>query len=122
MNLSLRKRIRSFGYAFNGLRLMLMTQRNAQIHAGAAAVAVALGVLCDLSRVEWAVLVLTIAAVWAAEALNTAFEALCDVASPGVHPQVKRAKDIAAGAVLVCAIAAVAVAALILAPKLLAMM
>ena len=60
-------------------------------------------------------------AVWTAEALNTAFEALCDVASPEFHPAVERAKDVAAGAVLVAAIGALCIGACVFGPKLLAM-
>ena len=62
---------------------------------------------------------LAIVAVWTAEALNTAFEALCDVTSPGFHPLVERAKDVAAGAVLICAIGAVIVGGIVFGPHLL---
>jgi diacylglycerol kinase (ATP) len=58
-------------------------------------------------------------AVWTAEALNTAFELLCDVASPEFHPLVEKAKDVAAGAVLIAAIGAAAVGLLVLGPPLL---
>jgi diacylglycerol kinase (ATP) len=59
-------------------------------------------------------------AVWTAEALNTAFESLCDVASPEFHPMVERAKDVAAGAVLVAAIGSVVIGLLVFGPRLLA--
>jgi diacylglycerol kinase (ATP) len=69
-----------------------------------------------VGRFEWLALVFALVSVWAAEALNTAFEFLCDVASPQFHPLVARAKDAAAGAVLICALGAVVTAGLVFAP------
>jgi len=68
---------------------------------------------------EWALLLVGIVAVWTAEAMNTALELLCDVASPAFHPLVERAKDVAAGAVLVTAFGALLLGALIFGPPLL---
>jgi diacylglycerol kinase (ATP) len=96
----------------------LATQHNAWIHALATVVAVGLGVAFDLSRMEWLALVFAMVLVWSAEALNTAFELLCDVASPQFHPLVERAKDVAAAAVLICALGAVVVAAFVFFPHL----
>lgn len=76
----------------------------------------ALGLALRLERMEWLALVFAMVLVWAAEALNTALELLCDVASPGFHPLVRRAKDVAASAVLICALGAVVVAALVFVP------
>ena len=98
---------------------MLRSQHNAWIHAAASIVVLALGFVVGLSRVEWCLVVVAITAVWTAEALNTAFEALCDVASPGAHPLVERAKDIAAGAVLITAAGAVVIGLLVFGPHLL---
>ena len=109
-------RLRSFVYAGRGVRTMLVSQHNAWIHAVATTVVIASGVTAGVSRVEWMALVLAIASVWTAEALNTAFEFLCDVASPEFHPLVEKAKDVAAGAVLVCAIGGAAIAALVFTP------
>ena len=86
-----------------GLRTMLASQQNAWIHAGATCVVVAAGFMAGLGRFEWLALVSAIVSVWTAESLNTAFESLCDVASPEFHPLVARAKDVAAAAVLICA-------------------
>lgn len=119
--LPLTKQLRSFRYAFRGIGEMLRTETNARIHAVASIGAVGAGVVLSIDRVEWLVLVLTIAVVWSLEAVNTAFESLCDVVSPGDHPQVARAKDIAAGAVLIAAIAAVVEAGLIFGPRVLAL-
>ncbi len=113
-------RLRSFRYALRGAGTVLQSQHNAWIHAAASGLVVAAGLAVGLGRLEWCAVVLAIVAVWTAEALNTAFEALCDVASPAIHPMVERAKDIAAGAVLIAAIGAVVIAALVFTPHLLA--
>ena len=110
--------IRSFGYAFAGLGFLLRTQRNARIHVVVGAIACALAAWLRVSRVEWAVLVFTIALVVILEGLNTAVEAAIDLASPEIHPLAKAGKDLAAGMVLVAAIASVAVGILILGPPL----
>jgi diacylglycerol kinase (ATP) len=114
-------RLRSFVYAGRGIRTMLASQHNAWIHAAATLVVIALGLVLQVSRLEWLALILAIVSVWTAEALNTAFEFLCDVASPEFHPLVEKAKDVAAGAVLICAIGAAATGALVLGPPLFAL-
>ena len=109
---------RSFRFAFAGLWFLLRTQRNARIHVLLGTLACVLGAWLRISRVEWAVIVFTIALVIILEGLNTAVEAAIDLASPQVHPLAKAAKDLAAGMVLVAAIASVAVGLLILGPPL----
>jgi diacylglycerol kinase (ATP) len=115
---SLAARLRSFVYAGRGIRRMIASQHNAWIHAVATFSVVGLGIALGISRLEWTALVLAIVSVWAAEAVNTAFEFLCDVSSPEFHPMVEAAKDIAAGAVLICAIGASITGALVLGPAL----
>lgn len=109
----------SFGYAFAGLYHLLRTQRNAQIHCAIGLLALALGLFFGISRLEWIALVLTCALVLAAEGVNTAIEAVVDLASPEIHPLAKTAKDVAAGTVLLAAIASVIVGLLIFLPYLL---
>lgn len=109
---------RSFRYAFAGLWYLFGTQRNARIHAAAGAAACGLALWVNVSRAEWSVLVFTIALVLILEGLNTSIELAIDLASPKVHPFAKAAKDVAAGMVLVGAIASLAVGALILGPPL----
>lgn len=108
----------AFGHAFAGIWHLLRTQRNAQIHVLVGACAVALGVVLGLERWEWLALVLTIALVLASEGVNTAVEAAVDVATSTYHPRARVAKDVAAGAVLLCAIASVVVGCLIFLPHL----
>jgi diacylglycerol kinase len=112
------KIIRSFYFAFAGVAYLFRTQRNARIHAVVGTVACLLAFWLGASRVEWAVLVFTIALVLILEGLNTAVELAIDLASPNVHPLAKAAKDLAAGMVLISAIASVAVGLLILGPPL----
>ena len=112
------KIIRSFYFAFAGLAHLFRTQRNARIHAIIGTVACLLAAWVGVTRVEWALLVFTIALVLILEGLNTAIELAIDLASPDVHPLAKAAKDLAAGMVLVAAIASVAVGLLILGPPL----
>lgn len=114
--------IASFRYAFSGLGYLLWSQRNAKIHTILAAIAVALGVLFGIDRGEWLALVLAIALVLAAEGVNTAVEATVDLASPGLHPLAKVAKDVAAGTVLLTAIASLIVGMLIFLPRLWALL
>lgn len=117
---SVAARIRSFRFALRGIWTTLATQHNAWIHAAATLAAVGLGFALGIDRGEWLAVVLAIMAVWTAEALNTAFEALCNVTSPEFHPLVARAKDVAAGAVLISAIGAAVIGLIVFGPKLLA--
>lgn len=115
----MRKRIASFGYAIEGLVVLLRTQANARIHALATVVVLALGAWCGLPRGEWALLCLAIAMVWVAEGLNTAVEFLADAAVPDPHSLIKHAKDVAAAAVLLSSIGAAAIGGLVFLPFLL---
>jgi diacylglycerol kinase len=114
----LSKRARSFLYAGRGVLALVRSQPNARIHAVATGMVLVLGIALGVGRTEWAALVLAIALVWCAEAMNTSLEALCDRASPEYHPLIERAKDVAAAAVLLAALGAVAVGLLILGPPL----
>jgi diacylglycerol kinase (ATP) len=109
-------RIRSFGAAFAGIWAMLKSQQNAWIHAFATVAVVTVGFALRITPTEWCWIVIAIICVWMAEALNTAFEFLADVASPEYNPKVKKAKDIAAGAVLITAIGAVIIGIMVLGP------
>ncbi|GBD10217.1 Undecaprenol kinase [Candidatus Thermoflexus japonica] len=112
----------SFGFAFAGLRYAWRTQRNLRIHTVIAVMVVTLAGLLHFDALRWAILVLTIAMVWAAELLNTALEAVVDLASPYPHPLARIAKDVSAGMVLLCAIAAVLVGLALFGPVLWALL
>ena len=117
-NFSFTGRLRSMRYAVQGMATMLRTQQNAWIHAAATVAVIALGIACRLSTAEWCAIVLAIVAVWTAEALNTAFEFLTDVVSPAFDPLAGKAKDVAAGAVLIAALGAIVIGLLVFGPHL----
>lgn len=121
MRFSVAARLKSFAFAFEGFAFMLRTQHNAGVHLGATIAIVALGFALQVSADAWRWLIAAMALVWVAEAMNTAFEHLCDVVSPQFHESVKRSKDIAAAAVLVCVIAASLLGAITFAPYVLAL-
>lgn len=110
----------SFAYAFNGLRITLFSQQHAWFYLAVTVLIFLAGALLAISPAEWCWLIIAVVTVWTAEALNTAFEFLCDVASPEFHPLVEKAKDVSAGAVLICIIGATAIGLIILGPSLLA--
>ena len=115
---TLQKRLRSFRYAFNGIRLLITGEPNAWIHCTAAVTVVIAGIILDLSKMEWIAVIFAIGTVLSAEAVNSSIEALADVVSPEYREGIKRAKDLAAGAVLLLAIVAAAVGLIIFVPKL----
>jgi diacylglycerol kinase (ATP) len=109
-------RILSFKYAGRGVWLTIKSQHNAWVHALATIVVIVAGFALSISRIEWCVIVLACAAVWTAEALNTALELLADAKTKEIHPVIGQAKDVAAGAVLITALGAVIVGVIIFAP------
>lgn len=109
-------RWRSVSHAARGLAVVLRTQHNAWLHALATAVVFAAGLYVGLSRLEWGAIVLAMMTVWTAEAINTALELVVDLVSPEMHPIAGRAKDVAAGAVLIAACGALIVGALVFVP------
>lgn len=114
--------LRSFGYAGEGLAFLLRTQPNFRVHLVAMLSVLGTAVGVGATLVELAVLVLAIGLVLLGEALNTAVEALVDLASPAVHPLAKIAKDVSAAGVLLAAGAAAVVGSLILGPRLFALL
>src|SRR4030095_7394304 len=110
-------RLRSVKYALRGIRIMVVSQHNAWLHAVATVVVVGAGALVGLSGSEWCWIVLALVSVLTAGAPNPAFEFLTDVASPTFHPIAGKAKDVAAGAVLLAAGGTVVIGALVFWPK-----
>lgn len=111
-------RIGAFKHAFRGWWHVLQTQHNAWIHSVVATFIITVGLWLGLPPRDWAVIILTIAMVFTAEFINTAIEAVVDLASPVQHPLAKVGKDVGAGAVLVAALSAALVGLLILGPPL----
>lgn len=113
-----RKRLLSFKYAFNGIRLLIQKEHNAWIHTFATVCVIIAGFFFNLSQMEWIAVTIVIGAVFAAEAVNSALETLADLVSPEYNEAIKKTKDLAAGAVLIMAIISVIVGIIIFLPKL----
>lgn len=117
----MKKFIRGFGYAFNGIRVATLTQLNFRVHLVAALLAVFLGFALHIAVNEWLWISLCIAFVLVTELLNTAIEFLTDLVSPQYHELAGKVKDVSAGAVLISALFALITGAIIFLPKLLAL-
>jgi len=115
---SLASRLASFIHAGRGLKFVLQNEHNAWIHAILTVVVIVLAIVLKISATEWCFLILAMSVVWITETLNTAIERLTDLVSPEHHPLAGKVKDIAAGAVLLAAIAAVIIGAIIFIPHL----
>jgi len=115
---SVRARLRSFRHAFAGIGLLLRETHNARIHLLFTLLVPVLAAFLGVGRGEWVALLLCIALVWTAEALNSALEYLADAAVPERHELIGRAKDAAAAGVLICAAVAAVVGLLVLLPPL----
>ena len=114
----LTSRAKSFRYAFSGWWYVIRTQRNAWIHAVISIATILVSFWLKISSKDWAIIVIVIAMVWASEFINTALEAVVDLASPEQHELAKVGKDVGAAAVLIAAICSVIVGLLILGPPL----
>jgi len=113
---SVRRRLQSVVFAFQGAKALLTSQHNAWIHTCATIAVVVGGAIYRVSRQEWALLVFAIALVWMAEALNTAIEFLADEVSMERRDRIGKAKDVGAFGVLVAAIAAFVIGAIVFLP------
>ncbi|MFW5821385.1 MAG: diacylglycerol kinase family protein [Bacteroidota bacterium] len=114
---SLRKRLKSFVFAFAGMKILQKEEHNFRIHLMAAILVVATGFILKISSYEWIAIVLAIGFVFVVEILNTAIENITDFISPDEHPSIKRIKDMAAAAVLVSAIVAVIIGLIVFLPE-----
>jgi diacylglycerol kinase (ATP) len=114
---SIKDRLKSFGYALEGLKSFFKTQHNAWIHIAATVVVIVAGFLLNVSSMQWMVLSFAIALVFISELFNTAIEFLCDKVSPELDPKIKLVKDISAAAVLIAAMVALVIGAIVFVPK-----
>jgi diacylglycerol kinase (ATP) len=117
---SLSERIKSFKYAFAGLKTLFIEEHNARIHLIAAVIAIALGFFLKISLNEWISLVVVMGLVFICELINSSLEVLADFTSPEKHPQIKKVKDLAAASVLISALVALVVGIIIFCPKIIA--
>lgn len=115
---SISARLRSFAFAFVGIRTLVRHEHNAWIHAIATIIAVGTGLVLHITRDDWRWLLLAIALVWTSEAFNTAIECLCDVVTTERYEGIRVAKDVAAGAVLISALFALVIGLITFGPYL----
>ena len=92
---------KSFGFALQGFRFAVSTERNIKVMLGGAAFAVVMGLILQIDLISWAIILLCCGCVLAAELMNTAVETIVDLVSPEYHPLAGHAKDVAAAAVYV---------------------
>ena len=116
-NFSIKKRIKSFGFAFNGLKILFQEEHNARIHLVAAIGVVVAGFLFNISGFEWIALTVAIGFVISIEIINTTIENIADFISPERNESIKKIKDLAAAAVLISALTALAIGLIIFIPK-----
>ena len=116
---SILKRVKSFGFAFNGLKILIKEEHNARIHLFAIICVLVAGFLFKISTYEWIAIIFAIGFVLTLELMNSAVENISDFISPKKHYSIKKIKDLAAAGVLVSAIAALAIGLIIFIPKIL---
>lgn len=114
---SLSDRLKSFNYAFNGLKILIQEEHNARIHFFVALIVIIGGFIYSISSMEWIIVIFAIGFVIAFELINTAIEQIANFISPEKHESIKRIKDIAAAAVLISVITAILIGFIIFLPK-----
>jgi diacylglycerol kinase (ATP) len=115
---SFSKRLKSFIYAFNGIKTFIKTEHNSWIHLVAAIATILIGKIFKINRYDWCLLTIAIGMVLAAEVFNTAIELLTDIVSPGYNEKAKSVKDMAAGAVLIASFVAFIIGIIVFVPYL----
>ncbi|WP_289745246.1 diacylglycerol kinase family protein [uncultured Bacteroides sp.] len=118
MQYDFKKQLRSFGYAWKGIRCCVGKEQNLSFHLIVTVLTIIAGFLLDITWTDWMIVILCIGVVIAAELFNTAIEKLVDLVSPERHPIAGQVKDIAAGAVLVCAATAAIIGLIVFIPYL----
>ncbi|MEA4840166.1 MAG: diacylglycerol kinase family protein [Bacteroidales bacterium] len=120
-SVDIRKRIRSFSYAIDGMKVMFHEEPNAKIHLFVTFCVIIAGVFFQISAIEWVAVVFAIGLVLSLEAINTSIENLADFVSPEKHVWIKKIKDLSAAGVLMGAISAVIIGLIVFVPKIIAL-
>ena len=115
----LKKRLQSFKYAINGLKIILVEEHNARIHVFISICVVIAGFIFKVSTIEWLFLIFAIGFVVSMEIINSSIENIADFVSPEKHDKIKIIKDLSAAAVLISAIIAAIIGLIIFIPKIL---
>jgi diacylglycerol kinase len=114
---SIRERIKSFSYAFDGIKTLFIEEHNARIHFFLSIVVILLGFFYKIDTYEWVAILLCMGLVFALEAINSSIENLADFCTKEKDPLIKKSKDLAAAAVLIAAIISLFIAGIIFIPK-----
>lgn len=118
---SIIERIKSFGYALNGLRLLITEEHNARIHFIASVTVIILSFYLNISTIEWLFVLISIGLVIVLEVINTVIENISDIISPEKNLAIKKIKDLSAAAALIGSLTALLVGGIILIPKIVAL-
>lgn len=110
---------KSFTYAFRGLLKVFREEQNLTVHTFAAVIVIAAGLYFNVSRIEWALLLLSIFIVFLMEIVNSAIERVTDILKPRIHEYVKEIKDIMAAAVMLASFFAILIGVLVFLPQIL---
>ncbi|HEU5052629.1 MAG TPA: diacylglycerol kinase family protein [Hanamia sp.] len=113
--------IKSFGWAFNGLKDCILHEKNFRIQYVLAIIVIIVGIFLGLSAIEWAIILLCFAVVLSFEIINSAIEKLCDLVCPDFNLTIKKVKDMSASAVLLSAIITFIIGCIIFLPKIFAL-
>lgn len=117
-----KKRLIGFSFAFNGIRQVIKSERNFQIHLIITFFVIVLGLLLRISLIEWAITFLVIGLVFISEVINSAIERAIDYIKPDIHPAAKIIKDMSAGAVLIAAGISVIIGLIVFLPKVISLL
>ncbi len=117
----MKNRIKSITHAFRGMRDLFRQEPNAKIHLLAAVLVVVVGIYFDISKMDWALVMIAIGMVLTAELFNTSIEELCNKVSPDYDPLIKKSKDFAAAGVLITALTAIIIGGIVFIPYFLKM-
>ena len=120
-NFSFRARLKSFHYAFSGLKTAWQEEHNFRVHCTAAIIAITLSFVLHIRTHEWIAILFSIGFVFVCELFNTALENIADFICPENNPNIKKIKDIAAAAVMISSITALLIGLLIFIPKLISL-
>lgn len=115
---SIKDRLRSFKYALNGFKILLLEEHNFRIHILASVLVIITSLVLQINRLEWTVILLSISIVLVTETINTAIENLANFVSPKYNTLIKKIKDLTAAAVLIASIIAFVIAIIIFIPNL----
>ena len=118
---SITKRLKSFTFAFNGLKVLVQEEHNSWIHIVITICVVLAGFLLQISLIEWIAVVLCTGLVFGLELVNSAIENMADFVSPQKNEIIKKVKDLSAAAVLIAAICSVIVGLIVFLPKIIAL-